>query len=339
MNSSLAACVPQYSPNKVIYRVGDKRVTLQQKLGAGAFGTVSKATDESTFTEYAFKDITCQDPQRYNAALKEIQTLYRISHDNVIKIIGEDYGYDDVNGVTHIFILTEYCAGGNLNERLNQISSEQMNFKWMRQAAAGLAYLYSQYVIHRDLKPDNVLLTAPTEDIKLADFGLAKELVPLVQTQLQDVSWLQQYIHHINSKIGMDWWMAPEVLVPFNSRYTEKSDVFSLGVLFYAILQRDFILDPFGKKLYGAFVVAGGYKVGLGRAMTQIAIPIAIPIAFSNSAQGSIKMQRETLKALQLVENSRPTAGEIHHQFEELKSEIQFWLHQQSLIPIAQMQM
>lgn len=335
MNS--AVYVPAYSPNKVTYRVEDKWVTLQQKLGAGAFGTVSKAIDESTFTEYAFKDITCQGPQMYDAALKEIQTLNRISHENVIKFIGADRGYDG-NGVMHIFILTEYCAGGNLNERLNQRSSEQMNFKWMRQAAAGLAYLHSQNVIHRDLKPDNVLLTAPTEDIKLADFGLAKELslVTLVQTQLQGGSWLQQYIHHINSKIGMDGWMAPEALRPFNSCYTKKSDVFSLGVLFYAILQRDFVLDPFGKKLYGAFVlVADGQKVGLGRAMTQI----AIQIAFSNSAQGSIKMQRYTLKALQLGEDIRPTAGEIHNQFEELKSEIQFWLHQQSLIPIAQMQM
>ena len=80
MSLSLAVNVPAYSPNKVVYRVGDKWVTLQQKLGAGAFGTVSKVTDESTWTEYAFKDITCRDPQMYNAALKEIQTLYRISH-------------------------------------------------------------------------------------------------------------------------------------------------------------------------------------------------------------------------------------------------------------------
>lgn len=86
--------------------------------------------------------------------------MQKLSHDNVISVLG-----------LHMLILTEYCAGGNLNGRLNQKSTNKMNLKWMKQTAAGLAYLHPQNVVHRNLKPENVLLTAkPKEDVKLADW-------------------------------------------------------------------------------------------------------------------------------------------------------------------------
>ena len=65
-----------------------------------------------------------------------------------------------------------------MNERLTRRNSEELHFKWIRQMAATLAFLHSSRVVHRDLKADNVLLTA-TEDVKLADFGLAREYIAL----------------------------------------------------------------------------------------------------------------------------------------------------------------
>lgn len=71
----------------------------------------------------------------------------------------------------------------------------------------------------------------------------------------------------MNSEVGPVHWVAPEV---FDRHYTEKADVFSLGVLFYAILQRDFITTDNGKKFYGAFkCIRGQGKVGLGCAMAS----------------------------------------------------------------------
>ena len=64
-----------------------------------------------------------------------------------------------------------------MNERLTRPSSEELNFKLIRQTAGALAFLHSRNVVHRDLKADNKPLTA-TEDAKLADFGLAQSSCP-----------------------------------------------------------------------------------------------------------------------------------------------------------------
>ena len=157
-------------------QVGEKVVTIQQELGNGAFGVVYKVRDETSSTDYALKDVLCVNMSQIRDVFREVQTMNNISHENVIAVVGADKRLD-TQGV-HMLILTEYCAGGNLNERLSRPSTDLRNFKWMGQAAAGLAYLHSCRVVHRDLKPENVLLTA-AEDIKLADFGLAREFVAL----------------------------------------------------------------------------------------------------------------------------------------------------------------
>ena len=114
--------------------------------------------------------------------------------------------------------------------------------------------------------------------------------------------------------------MAPEV---FRGHYTEKADVFSLGVLFYAILQRDFITVN-GKKYYGAFknLLRVG-KVGLGYAMAKYDPNILID--FSSRAQGSNVMKRITHDALEYDQKNRPSAAEVHKVFEELAEDIEFW--------------
>ena len=98
----------------------------------------------------------------------------------------------------------------------------------------------------------------------------------------------------------------------------------SLGALFFSILERDF-LTVNGKRFYGGFGRPYGQlfakKVGLGYAMFQ-SNNQGINVAFSEEAQGSIIMQSITLNALQYDEDKRPTAVEIHQQFEELRKEM-----------------
>lgn len=309
-----------FRPNSRI-RVGSRRLRIKQRLGKGAFGVVYKVKDEATARVYALKDILCINRSEIMNVLGEISTMNQISHENVISVIDADRLHDD-EGDLHMLILTEYCAGGTINDRLARPSSEEMNFKWMTQTVDALAYLHLSDIVHRDLKAENVLLTAE-EDIKLADFGLAREFIALkTDGLLDDDSWMNSYVqYYMDSEVGTPYWMAPEV---FAGHYTEKADVFSLGVLFYAILQRDYITVN-RKKFYGAFKrIRGQGKVGLGYAMAYHNPNVTI--AFSERAQGSNTQQRVTLEALQYDKDDRPSAEEIQKVFEEAKEDAAFWV-------------
>ena len=287
-------------------QVGEKMVNIQQRLGNGAFGVVYKVIEEGTSKVYAMKDILCLNDSAIRNAIREASTLNRISHENVIAIVsvGE---FRDSRG-SHMLLLTEYCPGGSLNDRLARPSSDQQNLKWMIQTADAVAHLHSCNVVHRDLKADNVLLTA-SEDVKLGDFGLAREYIALKRAGVvqDDGSWLAIYEqYYMQSTIGPIHWVAPEFL---RGHYTEKADIFSLGTLLFAILERDYIVID-GRAIYGAFVsVHDKRKIGVGLAMERV--DRKTRIQFSRHAQGSNALQRIVLEVLKYNPYDRPTAQEI----------------------------
>ena len=288
-------------------QVGDKMVNIQQRLGNGAFGVVYKVMVEGKSEVYAMKDILCLNDSAFINAIREAYTLHRISHKNVIEIVrvGE---FRDRRGSRHMLLLTEYCPGGSLNDRLARPSSDQQNLTWMTQTAEAVAHLHSCNVVHRDLKADNVLLTA-SEDVKLGDFGLAREYIALKRAGVvqDDGSWLAIYEqYYMQSRIGPIHWVAPEFL---RGHYTEKADIFSLGTLLFAILERDYIVID-GRAIYGAFVsVHDKRKIGVGLAIERV--DRNTRIQFSSHAQGSNALQRIVLEVLKYNPYDRPTAQEI----------------------------
>ena len=240
--------------------------------------------------------------------MKEIETLRKISHPNIIQII-EAGCYRDTRvpgAPTKMLILTEYCPGGNLNDRLNQASSEEVECKWILQKAAAVSFLHASNVVHRDLKPENVLLSA-TDDIKIGDFGSAREFISLKQPIASSINnrVTTNAQHYMNTFTGSLFWMAPEV---FRGHYNEKADVFSLGIVIFAILERDFI-EFSEKRYYGAFVPLGFKPVGLGEAMYKCGP--AITAQFSFKARGSPFVRMIALDALKYQAKDRPSAAEI----------------------------
>ena len=273
-------------------------VIKDQVLGQGGFGVVYRVKDVSdvaTTEFYALKDIAC--PQNFTAAiigaLHEVQLLNSLSHANIIKLMAANH--DIEQGIHHVRILMEYCSGGNLNDRLALPSNDSMNLKWMCQIADALAYLHSRNVVHRDLKPENVLLTNPvTEDVKLADFGLARTFI-----SLQVAGPVSEAQYYMQTDAGTRHYMAPEV---FTGHYTEKADVFSMGILFYAIMERRGMPLSNGKIAYGAFVstqLTG--MVGLGKAMANA-------VAFTQTPPN---IQRLILNLLSIDYHQRMNASDV----------------------------
>ncbi|XP_037028807.1 serine/threonine-protein kinase ULK3-like isoform X2 [Bradysia coprophila] len=148
--------------------------------------------------------------------LVEIQLLKRLNHKYIVNMF--DFVYDEQN----VFIIMEYCEGGNLSLyiRKHKTLPEKTCKFFLGQLAEAVQYMHSQNVSHFDLKPQNLLLTyCPNLTLKVADFGFAQYL---------DMG-------ESNSTLkGSPLYMAPEILL--DRCYDQSADLWSIGVILYECL-------------------------------------------------------------------------------------------------------
>ncbi|PIM98920.1 MEKK [Handroanthus impetiginosus] len=198
--------------------VGDYKVVKQ--IGIGSFSTVWQARHRVHGTEVAIKEIiTARLDARLHERLKsEIIFLKRISHPNIIRL------HDMIEESGKIYIVLEYCKGGDLSMYLRQRQGkipEATAKHFMQQLAEGLKVLRDNNLIHRDLKPQNLLLSSNGDNsiLKIADFGLARYLQP---TGLAE------------TLCGSPLYMAPEVMQ--QKKYDAKADLWSVGVILFQLV-------------------------------------------------------------------------------------------------------
>ncbi|XP_077998559.1 serine/threonine-protein kinase pdik1l-B-like [Glandiceps talaboti] len=196
------------------------------RLRRGAFGEISLLKNRDTGEVFAGKKLKCDAPSKVSDAMNELFALAKLDHNNIVRIAGVHTTF--VHDVLNIWLVMEYCPHGTLNEFILQgerLRNNTIKRDIMKQLADAVSFLHEKRIVHRDLKPENILMTMKDGQIqaKVADFGLAKVCESLVGR------------HLMTTFCGTEFFMAPEV---FGHSYTEKADVFSLGVIFFALIEK-----------------------------------------------------------------------------------------------------
>eukprot|EP00735_Rhodelphis_limneticus_P003810 TRINITY_DN15331_c0_g1::TRINITY_DN15331_c0_g1_i1::g.22718::m.22718 TRINITY_DN15331_c0_g1::TRINITY_DN15331_c0_g1_i1::g.22718 ORF type:complete len:758 (+),score=47.65,sp/F4JBP3/ATG1B_ARATH/46.86/2e-80,Pkinase/PF00069.20/9.6e-77,Pkinase_Tyr/PF07714.12/1.2e-47,DUF3543/PF12063.3/1.9e-09,Kdo/PF06293.9/7.9e-05,APH/PF01636.18/4.4e+02,APH/PF01636.18/0.2,MIT/PF04212.13/1.3e+03,MIT/PF04212.13/0.49,Kinase-like/PF14531.1/1.8e+03,Kinase-like/PF14531.1/0.28,ABC1/PF03109.11/0.34,DUF605/PF04652.11/11 TRINITY_DN len=199
--------------------VGDYQ--FGEKLGKGSFARVYKGYHLKTGQPVAVKVMEHRELKGVTKEnlQTEINILRKLDHPNIVRLC------DLIVGKCHIYLFLEFCNLGDLSRYIKKHGplSEDKTRELLRQLSSGLEVLHNQNVIHRDLKPQNLLLCgdedAPT--LKLADFGFARYFEP--QKMMETLC-------------GSPLYMAPEVLS--HNKYDAKADLWSVGVILYEMLFR-----------------------------------------------------------------------------------------------------
>lgn len=197
-------------------------------IGSGSFGTVYAAVNMDTGLVMAVKEIRMQDPQSMKQVLKaikdEMTVLEMLEHPNIVMYYGVEVHRD------RVFIFMEYCQGGSLARLLEygRIEDEKVIQVYTMQMLEGLAYLHNKGVVHRDVKPENILLDH-LGVIKFVDFGAAKVIAKSGRTRQARAPSVCSSGGKLNSMIGTPMYMSPEVITGTNKGSESSIDIWSMG--------------------------------------------------------------------------------------------------------------
>src|SRR5215813_531673 len=165
----------------------DNRYDIEDCLGRGSYAEIYMARDlaatDERFRYVVIKALNVllqgyQDPDLERTLIQNFQNeataLDRVRHPNIISRLGHGTAID-LNGTAFHYIVLEYLGGGDLAKlcRVEPLTLDRA-LNYLKQVCAGLAHAHECGVIHRDIKPQNLLLTADRETVKIADFGVAK---------------------------------------------------------------------------------------------------------------------------------------------------------------------
>jgi hypothetical protein len=202
----------------MISRIG--KYTVEAELGRGGFGRVYRAWDPDVQRRVAIKVLTAEsDPELLRRFQMEVGTTGNLAHKNIVTV----YECGEQSGAP--YLVMELLEGETLEQIIKRRAPLSLleRVRIMAQVADGLNYAHSRHVIHRDVKPSNIMLLADGS-VKIMDFGIAR-----VTTKHSMQLTREGFV------IGTVPYMAPEQFEP-GGRADEQTDIFGYGDIYYELL-------------------------------------------------------------------------------------------------------
>ncbi|KAM5245689.1 serine/threonine-protein kinase 35 [Ctenodactylus gundi] len=330
------------------------RYSLLAEIGRGSYGVVYEAVAGRSGARVAVKKIRCDAPENVELALAEFWALTSLkrSHQNVVqfeecvlqrnglaqrmshgnkssqlylRLVETSLKGERILGYAeepcYLWFVMEFCEGGDLNQYvLSRRPDPATNKSFMLQLTSAIAFLHKNHIVHRDLKPDNILITerSGTPVLKVADFGLSKVcagLAPRGKEGTHNNKNVNVNKYWLSSACGSDFYMAPEV---WEGHYTAKADIFALGIIIWAMIERITFIDSETKKeLLGTYIKQGTEIVPVGEALLENPkMELHIPQKRRTSMSEGIKQLLKDMLAAN--PQDRPDAFELETRMDQV---------------------
>ena len=201
-----------------------------KKIGEGGFSKVYKVKEKETGEIRAMKEVNKSKIPDLKNFKTEIKILAMLDHPNILRL------FEVIEDEKSFYLIMEFCTGGELLARMkNNHYKEKEAAKLMEQIVSAVAYCHEKGICHRDLKPQNILFLNenPDSPIKVVDFGISKIYDPSLSSLKEEFGESENKNKKMTNLVGTMHYLSPEVI---KGSYTEKCDVWSLGVILYILL-------------------------------------------------------------------------------------------------------
>jgi serine/threonine protein kinase len=215
--------VNDYLLDRVTAAVGDQYL-IEGEVGRGGMAVVYRATDLRLHRTVAIKvlppDVAFNTDVK-TRFIREAQTAAQLNHPNIVPI----YAVDEKDGASLVYFVMSFVEGESLGARLTRegACSVERTVRVLRDVADALAYAHARGVVHRDIKPDNILIDRPSGRPMVTDFGIARAAAGETRLTVTGVA------------VGTPAYMSPEQAMG-EREVDGRSDLYSLGVVGYHML-------------------------------------------------------------------------------------------------------